>query len=225
MTSPGPGSQPGPSGQTHGCAWAPPSMHARPMRSAWAATWACSLWLAVALVQAQPAEGALVELDATRFGGFTLGTTREELSAELGLDLASLPTEARARTLVERGPFMLAVHARLGLVAAFLDRLPGVAIEGGATLPPTASFDDARTRLGLESTRTLGRADVLQPDLPRGLAVELSRGRVAMGGQRGVAQVRDRVLVFAFDHVRYPQALAYVRAVIIRHHLDGTLTR
>jgi hypothetical protein len=46
-----------------------------------------------------------------------------------------------------------------------------------------------------------------------------------MGGQRGVAQVRDRVLVFAFDHVRYPQALAYVRAVSTRHHLDGTLAR
>jgi hypothetical protein len=181
--------------------------------------------LVVALVQAQPSDVAPAELDATRFGGLTLGTAREVLAIELGVDVASLPAEARARTLVVWGPFMLAVHARLGLVAAFLDRLPGVDVGGGATLPPTASFDDACARLGLESTRALGRADIFRPDVPRGLAAEHARGRVAMGGQRGVAQVRDRVLVFAFDHVRYPQALAYVRAVSTRHHLDGTLAR
>jgi hypothetical protein len=120
----------------------------------------------------------------------------------------------------------LAFRGWLGLVAAFVDQLPGLAVRDAQTLAPTASYDEVRAAISRRTRqRTLLGEHELRDDLGAALAREMAASRVALGDHVGVLDVRGRPLVFAYASGGVPQALAYVRSVVIRHHLDGTLTR
>jgi len=176
--------------------------------------------------RSEPQPVALFAGWPSRLGDHAAETTADQLAVALGVPPATLPRGAHARELLRAGPYLLAFHGWLGLVAAFVDQLPGLAVRDAQTLAPSASYDEVRAAISRRTRqRTLLGEHELRDELGSALAREMAASRVALGDHVGVLDVRGRPLVFVYASGGVPQALAYVRSVVIRHHLDGTLTR